>query len=275
MPPRKKQRGKNASAMRMVGQLLANFRRAAGYTQETLALEICAEQETIASIEQGRRVLKRDLAEELDTFLGTKGALAVAVDNLPEMDKYPLWAEEFIDREHEAITISGYENQVVPGLLQTKDYARAVFHNEIPMLDEDEIAQRIAARIERQEILQRKIPPLCTFLITEAVLMDRLGDESVWNEQLHHLRECADIPGITIQVLPFGRRKHAGLSGPFVLLETPDHEHLAYSETQRGSQLISEPDDVSVLAQKYAILRTQVLSPEETQDLLDRLLGES
>ncbi|OEV26715.1 DNA-binding protein [Streptomyces nanshensis] len=274
MQPGKK-RKKNASAMKLVGALLAQFRRAAGYTQESLTERICAQYDTVASIEQGRRPLKSDLAEQLDALLDTKGALAVAVANMPEMDKYPVWAAEFIDREAEAITLCSYENQVVPGLLQTEGYARATFHNEIPTLSHDEIEHRVAARTERQTILQQKEPPITSFIVTEALLWDRLGGEETYRDQLRHLREVAELPGLTFQVLPCGRRSHAGLSGPFVLLETPDHEHLAYSETQRGSLLISEPDEVSILFQKYGMLRTQALNPEETRGLLDRLLGEA
>jgi ribosome-binding protein aMBF1 (putative translation factor) len=80
-----KKRKKNASAMKLVGALLAQFRRAAGHTQESLTERICAQYDTIASIEQGRRPLKSDLAEQLDELLDTKGALAVAVANMPEM----------------------------------------------------------------------------------------------------------------------------------------------------------------------------------------------
>ena len=76
------------------------------------------------------------------------------------------------------------------------------------------------------------------------------------------------------QVLPLEHASHAGLAGPFVLLETPDHQHLAYTETQRGSELDSDPDEVSILAQKYGMLRMQALNAEETMGLLDRLLGE-
>nr|WP_308122006.1 Scr1 family TA system antitoxin-like transcriptional regulator [Streptomyces sp. TRM70350] len=71
-----------------------------------------------------------------------------------------------------------------------------------------------------------------------------------------------------------GRTSHAGLEGPFILLETPEHQRLAYSETQRGSTLIANPDEVGILTQKYAMLRTQALNAEDTRDLLDRLLGE-
>ncbi|WP_247698334.1 helix-turn-helix transcriptional regulator [Streptomyces sp. RK75] len=274
--PQPKKRTKNASAMKMVGQLLANYRRAAGYTQRSLARLVCAEEETVASIEQGRRALKSDLAEQLDELLDTKGALAVAVKHMPEMDKYPLWAEEFIDREQEAIVISSYENQVIPGLLQTERYATAVFTSRMPRFHEDEVAQKVAGRMERQGILlQRKVPPTSSFILSEGLVRTRLGGREVWREQLQHVLECALVPGIAVQIMPFDRPTHGSLTGPFVLLETPDYEHLAYVETPLGSQLISDADQVSILAQKYAMLRTQALTPEETRDLLDSLLGES
>lgn len=273
MHSRKRQR-KNASAMKLVGALVALFREAAGLTQRQLAERACVHTETIASVEQGRRLLKPDLATLLDQVLSTKGALATAVENMPEIDRYPVWAAAFIDQEQDAIAISSYENQVVPGLLQTENYARAVFRSRVPAFSEDEINTRVAGRVERQHILHRKVPPTCSFLIGEGVLNDRLGSADVFAEQLHQLRESADLPGLTLQIMPFGRTTHAGLDGPFVLLETPDHQHLAYVETQRGSLFVEDPDEVSILARKYAMLRTQALNPEETKGLLDRLLGE-
>ncbi|MDJ1136129.1 helix-turn-helix domain-containing protein [Streptomyces iconiensis] len=171
-----KKRGKNASAMKLVGELLALFRTANGYTQRALTDEVCAEYDTIASIEQGRRPLKLDLARQLDQLLGTQGALEVAVNNMPEVDRYPLWAEEFIDREHAAVAISWFENQVIPGLLQTESYARAVFRTKVPPLDADETEVQVAGRLQRQDILQRKVPPSASFVISEAVLMDRLDE---------------------------------------------------------------------------------------------------
>lgn len=260
--------------MKMVGALLALHREAAGYTQKSLAEKFVLGEDQIASIEQGRRPLKMDLAIQLDELLGTGGTLATAVENMPEVDLVPRWAEEYLDREREAIAISSYENQVLPGLLQTEAYARAVFRSRIPVLDEDEIEQFVASRTERQGILQRKTPPTTSFVIWEAVLHDRLGGQEVYVEQLHRLREYADLPGLTLQVLPFGRTTHPALDGPFVLLETPEYQRLAYTETQRGSQLISNPDEVAILAQRCAMLRTQALNPEETTGLLDRLLGD-
>ncbi|WP_369205437.1 Scr1 family TA system antitoxin-like transcriptional regulator [Streptomyces sp. PU-14G] len=273
MPQKKRQ--KNASAMKMVGQLLANYRRVAGFTQRGLAEQACVDEETIASIEQGRRPLKSDLAELLDDILGTKNSLAIAVANLPEMDKYPLWAEEFIDREREALAIDWFENQVLPGLLQTEDYARAVFRSKEPPLDADELEVQVAGRMDRQKVLQRKTPPSASFVISEAVLLDRLGGDAVRRGQLRRLRRDADIPGLSIQIMPLGRESHAGLNGPFVVLETPENELLGYMETQRGSMLVSEAYEVSILVRKYAMLRTQALNIEDSRSLLDRLLGEA
>ncbi|MFC5799351.1 helix-turn-helix domain-containing protein [Streptomyces formicae] len=274
MHPRKKRQRKNASAMKLVGSLLACFREAAGLTQRELAGRICVGEDTIASIEQGRRPLKPDLAAILDRLLETKGALSTAVENLPEIDLIPAWAEDYMDYEREAIALSWFENQVLPGLLQTENYARAVFRSKVPVLSEDEINAQVDRRVGRQEILHRKVPPTTSFVISEAVVRDRLGGDEVYAETLRHLRACADLPGITLQVMPLGRETHAALAGPFILLETPDHQHIGYAETQRGSQLITDPDEVSILAQKYAMLRTQALNPEETKGLLDRLLGE-
>ncbi|MEU6822432.1 helix-turn-helix transcriptional regulator [Streptomyces atriruber] len=260
--------------MRMVGALLAVHREAAGYTQRSLAEHFVVSEELIASIEQGRRPLKMDLAIQLDDFLGTNRTLQTAVENMPEVDLIPRWAEEYLDCEREAIAISVYDSLAVPGQLQSEAYARAVFRSRVPVWDEDEIEQHVASRMERQTILQRKVPPTTSFVIWEAPLRDRLGGRRVYAEQVRRLREYAELPGLALQILPLGRSTHAGLDGPFVLLETPEHQRLAYTETQRGSQLIADPDEVAILTQKYAMLRTQALNAEDSRDLLDRLLGE-
>lgn len=258
----------------MVGALLALFRVAAGQTQVELAADVIVSESKLASIEQGRRPLTLELAREFDRILDTKGALEVAVGHLPDIDVHPSWAAEYLDHEREAIAVSSYENQVVPGLLQTKSYSWAVFRSRVPTLSEEEVELQVAARVERREVLHRTNPMTASFVFSEAVLRDRLGGDEVFRDQVRHLLECASLPGVTIQVLPLGQTSHPGLSGPFVLFETAQHNHLAYAETQRGSLVIYEPDEVSILARRYAMLRTQALNSEETKGLLDRLLGE-
>jgi DNA-binding XRE family transcriptional regulator len=274
MNAKKLPRKKNLTTMRMVGAQMQVARKTAGYTQRSLGEAVLADEETIASIEQGRRPLLPDLAETLDQLLGTKGLLLAGVENMPEIDQFPLFAEQYMVHEREAIALSWYDNAVVPGLLQNEAYARSVLRERIPAFDEDEIETKTAARVERQEILQRKCPPTMSFIVWEPVLHIGIGGPKVHRDQLRHLRECAELPGLALQFLPMNTPAHAGLDGPFTLLETPDHLHLAYTESQRGSQWVSDPDEVSILARKYAMLRSQALSPQESRGLLGRLLGD-
>lgn len=200
MHPRKRQR-KNASTMKLVGKLLARFRKEAGLTQTELAQAAGVPEDTIASVEQGRRSLVPD--------------------------------------------------QVIPGLLQTKAYAQAVFGNKVPVYSQEEIETHTATRLQRQQILDRKKPPTTSIVIWEPVLMMKLTSDDDHREQLRHLYAMAQLPGFCLQVLPLDGRVHAGLVSPFILLETPDHQHVAYTETQRVSPLIYDRNEVSILAQKY------------------------
>ncbi|MGW7351887.1 helix-turn-helix domain-containing protein [Streptomyces sp. NPDC054784] len=265
---------KNATSMRLVGALVGQFRRKAHMTQRALSEHLPIDEETVASIEQGRRNLQPDVAEIMDQVLGTKGALAVAVENLPEVDKYPLYAEEFMRYEREALSVSWFEAVTVPGLLQTERYARAAFTSAVPPFDDEEYEAAVTARLERQAVLHRKPPLVASFVIAQGVLMQQLGGASVLKEQLRHLRACADLTGVSVQIMPFERPLHAGLSGPFVLVETADHQQYAYVEHQRGSQLTDDPATVTALNQRYGMLRTQALNTEETKGLLERMAGE-
>ncbi|MEU3295219.1 helix-turn-helix transcriptional regulator [Streptomyces longwoodensis] len=269
LPPKK-----NLSSMKMLGRQLGTARRAAGLTQSALGEMVRLDEETIASIEQGRRSLKSDLAHLLDEILQTKGLLATGVANLPETDQFPLWAEEYMEQERVAIALSLYANQVLPGLLQTRSYAGAVLRERVPAYDREELETKVAARMDRQQILHRKSPPTVSFVVWEPVLHLAVGGPDVRREQLEHLRGCTRLPNLSLQFLPLTSPSHAGLDGPLIILETPDHQHLAYIEGQRGSQWVSNADEVSFMSRKYAMLRAQALSPQESQRLLDRLLGE-
>lgn len=265
---------RNATAHKMVGAALAVLRLKAGYTQDKLAQAFGISLGSLTSYEQGRRPLPLDTAEQLDEFLGTGGVLAKLVKHLPDVDLIALWADEFLRELMGAIFISWYEVQVIPGILQTDRYAEAVFRSRVPAYDEEKIAEKLKERAERRAIVHRKQPPISSFVIWEPALRAPIGGREVWLEQLRYLRECCDLPNFMLQVLPLDRTNHAGLQGPFVLLETPDHDRLAYTDSQRGNQLITDPEDIGHLTQKYAMLRSQALNPDETRDLVDQILGE-
>ncbi|QCX79694.1 Helix-turn-helix protein [Streptomyces sp. YIM 121038] len=271
--PKRRSR-KNASAMKMVGALLALHRERAGYTQKSLAEHFVISEGQIASIEQGRRPLKMDLAIRLDELLGTHRTFETAVEHMPEVDLIPRYADEYLDQEQEAIVLEWYETVLIPGLLQTEAYARAICRLRIPAYTEEKIEELVAERIGRREILHRKNPPHVSFIIWEAALHSRVGGESVHTEQLRHLREYADLPNVCLQILPLSHGFTPSISAPFIVLETPEHQRLVYSETHGGSHLIAAPDEVTILASKYGMLRTEALNPEDSKELLDRLLGE-
>lgn len=268
-------RNKRVTSWHVIGAQLATFRKAAGLTQAALAERCCVGEDTIASIEQGRRPLQADFAALLDELVDTKGVLQVAVAKVPQKERFPAFVQDFVEYEQEAVTLLSYQNQVVPGLLQTEAYARAVFNSLYPPLEADEVDERVATRLARQILLERKPRPMMNFLLEEVILRRPLGGRQVLREQIQHLLLCAELPFLGLQIMETGRETHAALDGPMVLLETPSHDQLAYIEGQRVSFLVDDLDEVSVLQQKYGMLRSQALSPEESVRLLDRLLGET
>ncbi|MER7759636.1 helix-turn-helix transcriptional regulator [Streptomyces sp. NPDC097619] len=258
----------------MVGSQLAVLRTRKNLTQRQLGHLVGLEAESIASIEQGRRALMTDVAERLDTILDTGGVLAAGVSQLPKVDSVPAWAEEYMRHEEEAVSLSWYDNQVIPGLLQSEGYARAVFRCRVPAYPAEKIEELTADRIARQELLHRNAPPTLSFVVWEPVVRHRIGGQDTHRELLRHLLACSELPDLTLQVLPLDQPFHAALDGPFTLLETPHHQYLGYSEGQRGSRLITAAEEVSILARRYAMLRTHALDTVQTQGLLHRLLGE-
>ncbi|MFE5523603.1 Scr1 family TA system antitoxin-like transcriptional regulator [Streptomyces virginiae] len=260
--------------MKMVGAMVAAARIAKNLTQKQLGELVRLDEETIASIEQGRRTLMPNVAELMDQYLCLPGLLSVAAHGMPERDRTPAWSEDYMDLEKRAVALSWYECQVLPGLLQTENHMRALFRCRVPAFVQEEIEEHTSRRLARAEILRRKRPPNLCFVLSEAALRDRIGGDAIYIEQVHHLLSCMEFPHVTLQVLPFGRTSHAGLSGSFAMMETPEHVHIGYFEGQRGSQLITNPEDVSILTQRYAMLRTQALNPEETAAFLGRLAGE-
>ncbi|MFF3315318.1 Scr1 family TA system antitoxin-like transcriptional regulator [Streptomyces sp. NPDC003035] len=267
---------KKVPSWEVVGALVGLYRKHAGMTQPQLASLVCVGLETLGSIEQGRRPLRLKLAAELDELLDTKGALTAAVGKVPDRERYPEFVQDFVEEEAKALSLYSYQNQVVPGLLQTPEYARAVFDCLFPPITHQEAEERLLARIDRQRIFEQKPwPPMMSFLLNESILEQPIGGADVLRGQIRHLREMAELPFLSIQVLPKKLTEHAGLDGPMVLIETPEHAHLAYIEGQRVSFLLDDPDEVGILQRKYGMLRAQALTPQETMGLLERLAGET
>ncbi|MFJ6512673.1 DUF5753 domain-containing protein [Streptomyces sp. NPDC091406] len=164
---------------------------------------------------------------------------------------------------------------MVPGLLQTEEYARAVLKGHFPPVGNELFEERLAARMDRQKLLDRQDPPVvATFLIEEAVLYRPVGGAAVMKQQLKLLLERGRECNIQIQIVPTALGMHPGLDGSMVLLETAEREQVAYVESQDIGLVVSEPDKVSDLWLRYGMLRSQALNVEESARLIKRIMGE-
>ncbi|MEU8350811.1 helix-turn-helix transcriptional regulator [Streptomyces sp. NPDC048845] len=266
---------KNAKSatLRYFGSQMRMWRQRAGITRERLAAEVGYSVETISSVEQGRRMPQPSLLEAADDVLGAGGLLKGGGCFLVR-EKYPDWFQEYASYEAEAVALGLYEPMAMPGLFQTEEYARAVYAGSCPPLDDEAVELSVRARIERQAILVRPKPPCVSVVVEEGVLRRRIGGTEVMKGQIRRLMESAQWRNVTMQVMPTERDMHPGLAGAMVLLESAEHRNFAYLEGQRGSLLISDPDDVSVLTQRFGIIRAQALSPDESMRLMDQVAQE-
>ncbi|GBQ04334.1 transcriptional regulator [Streptomyces spongiicola] len=228
---------------------------------------------TIAAFEQGRRIPPSRFIDQADDLLGAGGVLLAGREEVAR-SQYPTFFRDAAKLEAEAVELHVYDTQLVNGLLQTEEYARAVFAMWQPLLDEALMEQRVAARLARQEVFSRRPVPHLSFVIEEAVLLRPLGGEAVWRGQLEHLMLISEKRNVVIQAMPLSRQEHAGLAGPFTLMETRDGRRIAYTEVQGDSRVHTERRKVRELERTYGILRAQAHTPAESLALIERLLGE-
>ncbi|SFL51724.1 helix-turn-helix domain-containing protein [Streptomyces pini] len=260
-------------AWRYCGNQIKRWRTRAGISREALGDEAGYGYETIKSMEQGRRKPTVRLLEVADEMCDARGLLVAAQEYL-KPDRFQSYAQEFVDAEDRAIALHSYEALLIPGLLQTEAYARALIGNHHPPLDDETVQERVAARLERQEKLARRPTVAFGFVIYEAALRTRVGGDEVMREQLHHLLEMGELRNVSVQVLPVERGVFGGLSGPMVLLETAEHEYYAYAEGQETGALYSDPEKISVLTQRHGMIRMQALSTEESARFIRKVAEE-
>ncbi|MGW4745470.1 helix-turn-helix domain-containing protein [Streptomyces sp. NPDC004290] len=262
-----------SESLRAFGEVVKVFRRRAVLTQEQFAPRVGYSVPTVASIEQGRRLPSKEFVERAEEVLDAFGALKAAAKHLTRKAGLAKWFEGWAELEPLAVTLYTYENRLVPGLLQTSAYARTLFEEQIPAMGDDKIESNLVRRMERARILTERVETIFSFIIEEAALRRRLTAPGAMREQIDHIIAVGERRNIDVQVMPQSRGHHAGLDGPLCLLETEENTWYAYSEGQRTAQLISDPREVSILQQRYARMRAQALSPEESVSLLREIRG--
>jgi transcriptional regulator with XRE-family HTH domain len=268
-------RAPKGSPRRTFGRMLRFYRVKAGLSRETLADLAHISASTIVSYETGWRVPTRPTVVTIEAVpeMNTGGALIELWDELEEGMTYQVlraeirdWAETV---EAVAATLRWFEAMIVPGLLQTEEYMRAIFSTRFGLTAEG-IEERIAARLQRQEVLKRDNPPALWVIIDEAVLRRPVGGRHVMREQVNKLIEAARQPSIRIEVVPISTGAHEGLYiSPFILADFENEDSVACMDTSVAPQFLKNRKDIAELDLLWATLKGEALPRGASLALLE------
>ncbi|MEV5006721.1 helix-turn-helix transcriptional regulator [Streptomyces sp. NPDC055692] len=259
--------------LHIFGRQLKLCRERAGLDRAEFGGRVGYSASTIASFEQGRRIPPPKFIDQADDLLNAGGVLKAGKEGVARA-QYPAFFRDAARLEAKAAALHVYATKAVPGLLQSDEYARAVFTMWRPLLDEETINERVVARLARQEIFARTPMPTISFVIEEYVLRRPLGGWGVMRGQLEQILLCGQRRNVEIQVMPIEREEHAALEGPFTLIDTLEGQRIAYVEAYKDSRLYTERSLVREIEDQYGILRAQALTPRESLALVEKLLGE-
>ena len=256
-----------------LGTELRRLREQAGKTIEQAADALECSDSKVSRIETGQvRVTLRDVRELLGLY-GVSGRERDAVLEVAEKARVRAWWQAYGDApgvpmvglQAVATAIQTYEAQLVPGLLQTADYSRTVIEAIAPDLGREQVQRRVELRMERQARLAEDTPPTLTVVLDEAVLQRPIGTAAIMCEQLLHLARAAELPSVTLQVLPFDQGQHPGLSGSFTIFRLPEPDPAVVFLEQITRELYLEAEaELRRYTAAFERLCDQALAPDES-----------
>jgi transcriptional regulator with XRE-family HTH domain len=275
-----------ATVLRMLlGAQLRRFREAAGLTAERAGFEIRASRSKISRMETGRAGFKTRDVSGLLTLYGVidererARLLALAAQSsgpdwwVEYSDILPGWFESYLGLESAAAIIRSFEIQFVPGLFQTEEYARAVIQLGGRPTPAAEVERLVNLRVKRQELLARVDPPRIWSVLDEGVLRRPVGGPAVLRAQLRHLSEVANMPHVTLQVVPFDRGGHAGAGEAFTVLRFTEQDlpDVVYIEQLAGAVYLDRRWDVEPYLDLMDRLSSEALSPAATMRFIEQV----
>ncbi|MFD8758766.1 Scr1 family TA system antitoxin-like transcriptional regulator [Streptomyces mirabilis] len=263
----------SSDSLRTFGAVVQALREHAGLSREEFGERVRFSKHTVASVELGRRMPDPTFVERAEEVLGNTGALRKAAGHLARQPGLAAWFRQWARLETTAITLYTYECRLIPGLLQTEGYARQLFADRLPSLDDEQIEAQWTARAERQRLLRERPNTAFSFILEEHLFLRRTGGVEVTRELIDHVLEVSALRNVEVQVMPLVLESHAGMAGPLQQLETPDNKWYAYNEAQRGGLFFSDPKEISVLQRRYARMRSQALTLQDSVSLLERMRG--
>ncbi|MEU9735693.1 helix-turn-helix transcriptional regulator [Streptomyces sp. NPDC048002] len=262
-----------------LGKQIKVLRERKGLTQKEFGGLVGYGPDAISAMERGVRTPQPELLVKADELLDAGGLLREVVPEVREAmstarTRHPEWYRDYAGLEAEAVELHVYANQALPGLLQTEPYAQAVFRQRRPFLSEETIQKRVADRLSRQQVFDRWPPPIVSYVLEEVLLDRPIGGPDIFKNQLANLLRFGGMRNVEIQVMPTRRQEHPNLDSAFNLLVPKGHGQVAYTEAQGFPRLITDPEDVRKIADRYGIMRAMALSPSETRKLIEQKLEE-
>ncbi|MER6756674.1 helix-turn-helix transcriptional regulator [Micromonospora echinofusca] len=278
---------------RQLGRALRELRTEARMTLDGAAEALQCSRQKMWRIETGLGAVRAVDAKAMCELYGATAELTGALTALANEtkakgwwhsygDAIPDWFELYVGLESAASRLRGYDESLIPGLLQTEAYARGVFQNRTDM-SEDELEQLISIRLQRQDLLRRRLPkaPQLSSVLAEALLIKQVGNRAVMADQLRHLNDLADLPNISIRILPLSVGAHYGaLGGTFMMLDFPltnrvvPEPSVVYSESLTGALYLDRPDEIAAYENVWASLMSLALDEQQSKQLINKIVGE-
>ncbi|MFD7335220.1 MULTISPECIES: helix-turn-helix transcriptional regulator [Streptomyces] len=265
---------------RRLGQELRRLRELKGMTAEEVAERLLVSQSKISRLENGRRsISQRDVRDLCGVYEVEDHRIVDSLMQMAKDSRQQGWWHAFgdipysvyIGLETDAASLRVYDPQVVPGLLQTPQYAEALIAGALPETAPTDVEKRVNVRLRRQERVRAAENPLRLWVvIDEAALRRRVGDKQLMIDQLEFLIERSQLPHVTVQVLPFSMGAHPGINGQYAILEFPDasDSSVVYIEGVTSDLYLEKANDVQKYSVMYEHLRAQALNVDQTREFI-------
>lgn len=258
-----------------VGNQIRRLRHARRMSLDHLAAPLSITAGMLSAIERGIRGCKPEYAEEIDQALTTGGKVLRLVENMNSSPGLPEWFRDTERLQRLATEMRQFQLGLIPGLLQTEDYARVLLRAGEPTASEEEIEALVQARIDRQSLLWRDNPPRIFVVLEEGVLLRPVGGRGTMSCQLERLLSVSESAAhVVVQVVPMSTAPHPGLDGSFQLIKIPERDKVLVLETRFSGAPADDPEHVREYVQVFEDLRAMALPPVASRDLIRKVQGE-
>ncbi|MFD7132801.1 Scr1 family TA system antitoxin-like transcriptional regulator [Streptomyces sp. NPDC059894] len=261
-----------APVVETVGRLVKLYREAADIRVVDLAGTLRYGEDMIRKIERGDRIPRPEFLDKADEALGARGVLKAFKEDMRRA-RYPKKVRELADLEARAVEMLLYSNHNIHGLLQTPEYATALFDMRQPSLLRGIVEQEVAARTARKSIFEKQPAPALSFIQEQVTLERPLGGRAVLRRQLESLLQVGNLRNVSLQVMPTDREEHAGIPGLIEVLKFADGTAVGRSEGAFNGRPVSDPKDLRILELRYGMIRAQALTPRESLAFIEQALG--